>query len=197
MATPPNLLGYQNPAVTNANLDTTTISTPEKTPPTVRENVQAYLPIDQQTLMNSLRQIGEVLLLLEKRLREPVVPVALADEHSIIPVAITDSSDVVGISSRPMRVDPVGTTTQPVNAPNPLPVFQTAIATILIQIGAALLSVQNPLPNQFSDGFTSYDLKGLDAILRGIRQQLFNIQNIQCLQAGAFIPVIEIPEFLS
>ncbi|SRR6266550_1734205 len=309
-------LGYQDPAVKTAQLDTTTVvPAPIGGVDTVRENIQAYLPADMQMLMMAVRQLGETLLLLEKKfsLPEAALSVALAEGHPIIPVAITDSLDVVGNSSRPLRVDPIGTTPQPVSGtvnvssspcwsigisssgiPTPTPIDPIAalscvilqdsagklwalgitanglMTTTSIAIGAPVslflndpggttswsisvstsglltitsipfgnyptslslsssvpqlvvgtvtvvqgaspwnvtgtVSVQNQIgPTnfpaiqavQFNDGVTTYDLRGLDAVLRAVLRQSIESKTFFALHAGGFMPEMETLPFL-
>jgi hypothetical protein len=195
MSSNPNPLYYQNPPNKNAELEAETVN-PNTTPAIVREHVTTFPSTDSQMLMASLRQIGETLLLLEKRLAEPAVPVALAEGHPFIPVNITDGLDTVGTASRPVRVDPVGTTPQPVSGTVSISSLPLPLVVSLIQLGVAI-GAGNPLPSQLSDGVSFYDLKMLLSQLRELINAHNALVQVNAIATGQFIPQADTLPFLS
>jgi hypothetical protein len=79
-------------------------------------SVPVVLPSDQQALPINLQQIGEMILRLGQNTKDQSVPVTVASDQGMIAVTVTDGLDTIGTAARPVRVDPTGTTTQPVSS---------------------------------------------------------------------------------
>lgn len=66
------------------------------------------------------------------------------------PVEVTDGTNVLGTSSHPLRIDPTGTTTQPISGTVAVSSISGTVATNITQILGAAPSVTNALPSQIS-----------------------------------------------
>jgi hypothetical protein len=138
----------------------------------------------QPNLRVVLQQVGELLLALGQATKDGSIPVTLASDQPIIPVNITDGYDTIGNTSRPVRIDPVGVTPQPVLVQGTVP------------ISGALASLPAILSTQQSDGLGNYDLRLTLALLRELIN--YQIQHVVMLgiQTGQFVPQVETLPFL-